>query len=158
MSRNNRGVSFLIIMLFMGVLLAGVVAAVLLVQRPPLSGTASAIAAGQVPSLEQKAYFGSLEFSDLHMSAAENFLGNTVTYLDGRVGNQGTKTLRRLDVELDFVDTLNQVVLRETAHPLTNRAAPLRPGEARPFRVTFEHMPVDWNQAPPTITPVCAEF
>jgi len=111
-----------------------------------------------VPSLEQKAYFGSLEFSDLHMSAAENFLGNTVTYLDGRVRNQGTRTLRRLDVELNFVDTLKQVVLRETAHPLTDHVAPLKPGEARAFRVTFEHMPVDWNHAPPTVTPVYAEF
>ncbi len=158
MSRNHRGVSFLIIMLCVGVLLAGVVAALLLVQRPPSSGTASAVSAGQVPSLEQKAYFGSLEFSDLHMSAAENFLGNTVTYLDGRVRNQGTRTLRRLDVELNLVDTLKQVVLRETAHPLTDHVAPLKPGEARAFRVTFEHMPVDWNHAPPTVTPVYAEF
>jgi len=145
-------------MLCVGVLLAAVVAALLLLRRPPSSGTASTISAGQVPSPEQKAYFGSLEFSDLHMSAAENFLGNTVTYLDGRVRNQGTKTVRRLDVELNFVDTLNQVVLRETAHPITNRAVPLKPGEARAFRVTFEHMPVDWNQAPPTITPVYVEF
>jgi len=158
MSRNPRGASFPIIMLCVGVLLAALVAALVLLRRPPSSGTASTRSAGQVPSSEQKAYFGSLEFGDLHMSAAENFLGNTVTYLDGRVRNQGTKTVRGLDVELNFVDTLNQVVLRETAHLITNRAVPLKPGEARAFRVTFEHMPVDWNQAPPTITPVYVEF
>ena len=145
-------------MLCVCVLLAGVIAALILVQRTPSSRPDSATSAQQVPSMEQKAYLGSLEFSDLRMSAAENFLGNTLTYLDGRMRNQGTRTLRRVDVELNFVDSLNQVVLRETAHPLTNRAAPLKPGEARAFRVTFEHMPVDWNQAPPTVTPVYVEF
>ena len=92
------------------------------------------------------------------MSAAANFLGDTVTYLDGNVTNQGAKLVRRLDVELNFVDTLNQVVLRETAHPLADRATPLQPGETKAFRVTFEHMPVDWNQAPPTAKAVYVEF
>ncbi len=50
------------------------------------------------------------------------------------------------------VDTLNQVVLRETAHTITSRTPPLKPGEKRAFRVSFDHMPADWNQAPPTIT------
>ena len=42
-----------------------------------------------------------------------------MTYLDAQVTNKGTKTVRRLDVDLTFVDMLNQVVLRETAHPVT---------------------------------------
>ena len=107
---------------------------------------------------EQKAYFPQLEFSDARMSAAENFLGATVTYLDARVTNKGTKTVRRLDLDLTLVDTLNQVVLRERAHPVTQRTPPLKPGESKPFRVTFEHMPVDWNQAAPTIVPVYVQF
>jgi hypothetical protein len=155
MSQDDRGVSTLIIILSVALVLAGLTAAYVLLHHPGSSGPASA---RPVPSAEQKAYFASLEFTELHMSAAENFLGTTVTYLDARVTNKGAKTVRHLDVELNFVDVLNQVVLRETAHPLTRRAAPLQPGEARPFRVTFEHMPVDWNQVPPTITPVYLEF
>ena len=73
----------------------------------------SAAAARPALSAEQKAYLASLVFADLRMSAAANFLGDTVTYLDGTVTNQGSKPVRRLDVELNFVDTLNQVVLRE---------------------------------------------
>ena len=92
------------------------------------------------------------------MSAAVNFLGHTVTYLDGTVTNNGAKPVRRLDVELNFVDVLNQVVLRETAHPLADHAPPLQPGETHAFRVTFEHMPVDWNQAPPRAKAVYVEF
>jgi hypothetical protein len=155
MSRNDRGVSPLIIILCVALVLAGLIAAYILLRNPASSGSASGRAG---PSAEQKAYFASLEFSDLHMSAAENFLGTTVTYLDGRVTNKGTKTLRRLDVELNFVDVLNQVVLRETAFPVTRRSPPLHPGETRSFRVIFEHMPMDWNQAPPAIKPVSLEF
>ena len=92
------------------------------------------------------------------MSAAENFLGATVTYLDAKVTNKGSKTLNRLDIDLTFVDTLNQVVLRERAHPVTPRTAPLPAGESRAFHVTFERMPVDWNQAVPAMMPVYVQF
>jgi hypothetical protein len=155
MSRNDRGVSPLIIILCVALVLAGLIAAYVLLHNPTSSGPASARPA---PSAEQRAYFVSLEFSGLHMSAAENFLGTTVTYLDASVTNRGAKTVRSLEVELNFVDVLNQVVLRETAYPITRRSLPLQPGEKRSFRVTFEHMPVDWNQAPPTIKPVYLEF
>jgi hypothetical protein len=111
-----------------------------------------------MPTEEQKAYFRQLEFTDLHMSAAQNFLGDSVTYLDARVKNAGTKTVRRLDLDLTFVDMLSQVILRERAHPVSERAPPLKPGESRAFRVTFEHIPADWNQAAPTMTPVYVQF
>src|SRR5439155_1459537 len=57
-----------------------------------------------------------------------------------------------LDLQLEFVDMLNQVVLRETAHAITSRTPPLKPGEKRAFRVSFDHMPAYWSQAPPAIT------
>jgi hypothetical protein len=114
--------------------------------------------ASAIPTEEQKAYIRQLEFTDLHMSAAQNFLGDNVTYLDARVRNAGTKTVRRLDLDLTFVDMLSQVILRERAHPVSERTPPLKPGESRAFRVTFEHIPVDWNQAAPTMTPVYVQF
>jgi hypothetical protein len=154
MPRNDHGVSILIIILVVSVVLAAFVA-VFVIQRHHVVTRPAAVAAARPPlSDEQKAYLGLLAFADFHMSAAANFLGDTVTYLDGRVTNQ----VRTLDVELNFVDTLNQVVLRETAHPLADRATPLQPGETKAFRVTFEHMPVDWNQAPPTVKAVYVEF
>lgn len=119
---------------------------------------ATQYSADAMPTEEQKAYFRQLEFTDLHMSAAQNFLGDSVTYLDARVKNAGTKTVRRLDLDLTFVDMLSQVILRERAHPVSERAPPLKPGESRAFRVTFEHIPADWNQAAPTMTPVYVQF
>lgn len=99
-----------------------------------------------------KAYQSQIVVSGARMSAAHNFLGDTVTYLDATAVNRGTRVVRQLDLQLEFVDMLNQVVLRETAHPVTSKTPPLGPGESRPFRVTFEHMPAEWNQAPPTVT------
>ena len=146
------------IIIIVSVVLAALVAVFVLAQHHAATKSASESTMRPGLSTEQKAYLGSLDFADLRMSAAANFLGDTITYLDGTVTNRGSKPVRRLDVELNFVDTLNQVVLRETAHPLADRAKPLAPGETSPFRVTFEHMPADWNQAPPQAKAVYVEF
>jgi hypothetical protein len=157
MQFKDIGISVLHIIAFVGAAMLVLLAVVVFLWHshgaPGLSSSSSAIT-----TEEQKAYFRQLEFTDVHMSAAENFLGASVTYLDARVTNKGTKTLRRLDLDLTFVDTLNQVVLRERAHPVSERTSPLKPGESRAFRVSFEHMPVDWNQAAPNMTPVYVQF
>jgi len=158
MFQNPRGMSFLVVVLCVALLLGGLVAVLVSWQHARKTGAAAASSSARLMSPEQQAYCSSLEFTDLRMSAAENFLGATVTYLDGRVSNKGAKTLHQVKVELSFVDALNQVVLRETAYPVTRAAAPLQPGVARSFRVNFEHMPADWNQAPPTIKPIYMEF
>ena len=158
MRPRDRGVSKPVLILLVVVVLAALIATFVLVQRRgPASGMDSSGVAASL-NAEEKNYLSRIEFSDTRMSAADNFLGDTVTYLDARVTNHGDKPLRRLDVQLEFVDTLNQVVLREVAHPVNARTPPLAPGQTRAFRVTFEHMPMDWNQAPPTLTPVVVRF
>jgi hypothetical protein len=157
MQLKEEGISTLHIILIVGAAMLALTAVIVFLWH---SHGAAELAANTstIPTEEQKAYFRQLEFTDVHMSAAENFLGATVTYLDARMTNKGTKTVRRLDLDLTFVDTLNQVVLRERAHPVTQRTAPLHPGEGRAFRVTFEHMPAEWNQAAPAMTPVYLQF
>lgn len=136
-----------------GVLAIIVAGGILLTRRGP-SGKAT----GPALTEEQKAYLGQIEVTDARMSAAGNFLGHTVTYLDAVVANKGSRVVKEIELELVFVDTLYQVVLRESAHPVTPRTPPLKPGETRSFQVSFEHMPIDWNQGPPRITPVSVEF
>lgn len=136
-----------------GVLAAMVTAGILLTRRGP-SGES------MEPEInaEQQAYLRQIEISDARMSAAENFLGHTVTYLDAVVVNKGSRLVREIELELVFVDTLYQVVLRETARPVSVRTLPLKPGESRTFQVSFERMPLDWNQGPPRIRPVHVVF
>jgi hypothetical protein len=100
---------------------------------------------------EQRAYLQQIVVSGPHMSAADNFLGHTVTYLDAQMTNKGTRTVNHVQLEMEFVDMLGQVVLRETNRPVNAQTPALKPGETRTFQVSFEHMPLEWNQAPPRI-------
>lgn len=127
-------------------------------QAHEASQPAAVIASRSPLTPEQQAYLSSITFSDFHMSQATNYLGNTVTYLDGNLTNQGLRPLQTLDVDLIFEDTLNQIVLKETIHPLADRTSPLEPGQSYAFRATFEHIPIDWNQAAPEAKAVFVAF
>src|SRR3989442_8234005 len=107
---------------------------------------------------EQKTYLPNIVVSDARVSAARNLVGDRVIYLDAQVTNRGRTTVGRLDLELEFHDVLGQVVLRETAHPVRARSAPLKPGETRAFQLAFEHLPADWNQISPPITASYVSF
>jgi hypothetical protein len=121
---------------------------------------------GRTGPPQPPAYASKLQLTDLKMSAAENFVGATVTYLDGKITNSGDKVLSRAVVQATFVNSLGQVVQRETLpiHVLTTgttggiytdvvdlSAAPLAPGQSRPFRLTLEHISADWNHAAPEL-------
>ena len=108
-------------------------------------------------------YAANLKFSDLKLSQAQNFVGATVTYVDGTVSNTGDKTVAHVSVRVTFRDLYNQVaqieevslkVLRTTG-PYPDTAdlslAPLAPGESKPFRLIFEHVSEQWNQAYPEL-------
>ena len=99
----------------------------------------------------EQAYLPHLHFSQLKMSRAANFLGQEVTYLDGEVTNAGSRRARAIEIVLDFKDLVGQTVLRETARPLGRRASPFPPGASREFRLSFEHVPMMWDQAVPEI-------
>jgi hypothetical protein len=152
MTTEDRSTPVLIVIAV--ALLTAIIGVLLLLRRDVRRSVATA----PPMSAEEKAYLTHISTTDPHMSAAENFLGGTVTYLKARVTNNGTQPIRRLTLKLEFHDTLEQVVLRETAHPITSRTPPLKPGESRPFQVAFEHMPMEWNQGPPVITPQYVGF
>lgn len=112
---------------------------------------------------EAHPYSANLRFGELKLSAAENFVGGNVTYLDGTLTNTGDKTVNGVTVELTFRNTLGEVVQRESmrvmalsqAGPYPDihdlRAAPIAPGKSRAIRLTFEHISADWNRAAPEI-------
>ncbi len=106
-------------------------------------------------------YAASLQLSNLKMSAAENFVGASVTYLDGTLTNTGNKTVTHAVVRLEFKDTLGQVAQTEdvavrilqTTGPYPDTvdlsAAPLAPDQSKPFRLTLEHVTDSWNREYP---------
>ena len=109
-------------------------------------------------------YADYLRISDLKLSAATNFVGASVNYLDGKITNAGSKTVTGVTVETVFRNSLGQIVQRETlplmlyhtglagipdVAPLS--AAPLTANQTRDFRLTFEHISADWDQGYPQL-------
>jgi hypothetical protein len=109
-------------------------------------------------------YLASLKFSDFKMSAAENFIGATVSYIDGTVTNSGGKTVTHAVVEVVFKDDLGQLAQREdlplrvlkTTGPYPEAVdldvSPLAPGQTQSFRLTFDNISAQWNHQYPEIT------
>lgn len=135
---------------------AGVIAVILaitfLLREPPR------------PAKTVSAYAANLKFSDFKMSAAENFVGSTVSYIDGTVTNSGEKTVTRVVLEVVFNDELGQVAQDDPDVPLRVlkttgpypeavdlSVSPLAPGQTQPFRLTFDHISAQWNRQYPEI-------
>ena len=107
---------------------------------------------------EQKSYLANISFAGAKMSAASNFLGQRVIYLDAEVSNRGTRALTQVEISMEFADVLGQVILRERAGIFPPASLPLKAGETRPFQLFFDRIPSDWNQTPPRITVVGVQF
>jgi len=108
-------------------------------------------------------YAVNLRLADVHLSMAENLAGHSILYVEGTATNSGDKTITRAAVRAEFKDAIGQVVLR-TQTPLmmtTERPgysdavdlsrSPLRAGQSRPFKLTFEGVPTAWNLQPPDL-------
>jgi hypothetical protein len=108
-------------------------------------------------------YAANLHLSDFKMSAAENFVGATVSYMDGTVTNAGDKTVTHAVAEVVFKDDMGQIVQRENvplralktggpyAEAVDLGVSPLGPGQNQPFRLTFDSISAQWNHQYPEI-------
>jgi hypothetical protein len=115
-------------------------------------------------------YSANLKFTDLKLSASENFVGGDVTYLDGVLANTGDKTVNGVTVELTFHNTLKEVVQKETLRvrglsttgPYPDlvdlRSAPLAAGKSRAIRLTLDHISADWDRSAPDIKVTSVSF
>ena len=151
---NDSGRSPLLMIFGISAIIAGVLALSAWLMHHRLTRFAS-----RPPmTTEEQAYLKQILVTDARMSAADTPLGTAVTYLDAHLTNKGSQPVRELDLRLEFVDMTGQMVLRQTAHPVTEEMPALKPGEVRDMHVTFDHMPAEWNQGPPSFTPVYLEF
>jgi hypothetical protein len=109
------------------------------------------------------AYAASLPLSQFAMSESENLSGGKLTYLDGHVQNTGSKTVTAVTVQVVFandealspeIDTL-PLTLIGMKQPYIDvqpvSANPLKPGDDREFRLTFDKVPDNWNTQMPVV-------
>ena len=108
-------------------------------------------------------YAAHLSFSQLAMSESTSLSGGKSTFLDGKVSNQGDRTVSGVTVQVFFrndegmppqIETL-PVSLVRTRKPYIDTqpvsASPLGPGESRDFRLIFESIPQNWNTQIPDV-------
>jgi hypothetical protein len=112
---------------------------------------------------EANPYAQQLKLSDIKLSAAENYMGGTVTYLDFNIINTGDRALVGASVHAEFKNSLGQIVQKETLplHVLVENQlagypdlvdmsrAPVGPGQAKTVRITLEHISDDWDRSYP---------
>jgi hypothetical protein len=109
-------------------------------------------------------YADQLQISNVKMAAAQNFVGGTVTYVEGKITNTGDKTVIGAVAEVIFRNSLGEVVQKEQIpirvlvfqgperNILDLRSAPLKPGASADFRLTIEgSISADWNQGYPEV-------
>ncbi len=108
-------------------------------------------------------YATQLKISGIQLSAAQNFIGAKVTYIDGTLTNPGNKTVTSAIVHVTFRDSYGQVAqiddvpvkLLQTTGPYPDTidlvASPLAPNQSKPFRLIFDHVSEQWNQTYPDL-------
>ena len=148
---EERDLSRLIIVVAVAAVIAVMLVVAYLLREPPKAAK------------EVSPYAASLKLSDFKMSAAENFIGATVSYADGKITNTSDKTVTHVMVEVVFRDDIGQLAQREDAPLRVLRdtgpyseavdlsVLPLAPGQTRPFRLTFDSISAQWNRQYPEI-------
>jgi hypothetical protein len=99
----------------------------------------------------EQAYANRISFDDIKLAHAQNFLNQDFTYVAGTLVNMGDKDIKAIQVQIEFKNNLDQVVLRENEPLITPGAEPLPAGQRRDFQVTLEHLSEEWNHQYPSI-------
>jgi hypothetical protein len=139
--------------ILIGIVIVGIVVGVL----------ALIFRAQQTKPAAPPAYAANLKFSDMKTSAAQNFVGATVSYIDGAITNTGDKTVIHAVAQITFKDDMGQTAQREelpirvlrTGGPYDEAVdlnlSPLAPGQSKPFRLTLENISAQWNHTYPDL-------
>ncbi len=106
-------------------------------------------ATGNSATSAAKAYLVNLELSDVSMKATENFMQQQVIEVEGNLSNKGPRPLQAVDVYCLFYGIDGHEIYRERVSVISSKAAPLKPGETRRFRLPFDSVPNGWNQVLP---------
>lgn len=102
-------------------------------------------------TVEAKAYVHSLQLMDVDMQKHESYMKQAVVEITGKIGNNGNRNLRVVEINCVFYDPYGQLVLRERVPIVSQKIGGLAPGEIKNFRLAFDDIPESWNQALPQL-------
>lgn len=107
---------------------------------------------------EAKAYVRNLRLAEVEMKAAESYMRQAVVEITGKIGNNGERPLKQVDLNCVFYDPYGQLVLRERVSIVKPRSGGLMPGQTKSFRLAFDNIPQSWNQALPQLVIAGIQF
>lgn len=101
------------------------------------------------------------------MSSHESYLNQSVVEITGNLLNAGDRALNSVEVSWLFHEPgavmpdgqlYQEVIWRERTFLVTRKQGGLAPGQAKPFKVSFDNIPDSWNQAMPSLVIASIEF
>jgi len=100
---------------------------------------------------EAKAYVRNLKLSEVGMKATESLAKQLLVEIEGKITNNGDRTLKLVEINCVFYDPYGQVVLRERVPIVGRRTGELAPGQTKSFRLPVDNLPAGWNQSMPQL-------
>ena len=104
-----------------------------------------------VLTAEARGYLKNLALSEVQMQANESYLKQAVVEIDGKIGNNGDRVVKLVEINCVFHDAYGLVVLRERVAIAGRKTGDLRPGETKSFRLAFDSIPESWNKQMPDL-------
>jgi len=102
-----------------------------------------------VLTAEARGYLKNLALSEVQMQANESYMQQAVVEIAGKIGNQGDRVVKLVEINCIFHDVYGLVVLRERVAIAGRKAGELRPGATKSFRLAFDSIPESWNKQMP---------
>jgi hypothetical protein len=101
---------------------------------------------------EEQAYAGQIHFQGVRLAQSSNLLNQQFTYVAATLSNDGPRTIRALEVTVEFRDPFKQVVLKDSDRIIDRTDEPVGATKQRDFQVTLDQgVPSEWNQQYPAI-------
>ncbi len=101
---------------------------------------------------------GALPLSGVEMQAKESFAKQTLVEITGNITNAGNRAVKLIEINCVFHDPYGAVVLRQRLPIVSTRSGGLKPGETKSFRLPFDSIPENWNQALPDLVIAQIQF
>jgi len=156
-SLKNRERSYPRLILILGVVIAASAGAYFWFAAPKAGPVARSEPHLPFGAAEQ-AYAPKIQIENIALSRAENFAHQEITSLSAEMVNLGDRSLKAVEVTVEFSDEMPQVVLREPRILFGTSPTPLPAGGRREFEVSFEHVPSSWNMQQPFVKVTGIQF
>ncbi len=104
-----------------------------------------------VLTAEARGYLKNLALSEVQMQANESYMQQAVVEIVGKIGNNGDRVVKLVEINCVFHDVYGLVVLRERVAIAGRKAGELRPGATKNFRLAFDSIPESWNKQMPDL-------